>query len=31
MGALMNNLKSEYAGSVDMAMAGKIAKLILNN
>ena len=31
MSALMNNLKSEYAGSVDMAMAGKIAKLILNN
>ena len=31
MGALMNILKSEYAGSVDMAMAGKIAKLILNN
>ena len=31
MGALMNNLKSEYAGSVDMAMAGKIAKLLLNN
>ena len=31
MGALMNNLKSEYAGSVDIAMAGKIAKLILNN
>ena len=31
MGALMNNLKSEYAGSVNMAMAGKIAKLILNN
>ncbi len=30
MGALMNNLKSEYGGSVDMAMAGKIAKLILN-
>ena len=30
MGALMNNLKSEYAGSIDMAMAGKIAKLILN-
>ena len=27
---LINNLKSEYAGSVDMAMAGKIAKLILN-
>ena len=31
MGALMNNLRSEYAGSVDMATAGKIAKLILNN
>ena len=31
MGALMNNLKSEYTGSVDMAVAGKIAKLILNN
>ena len=31
MGSLMNNLKSEYAGSVDMATAGKIAKLILNN
>ena len=31
MGALMNNLKSEYAGSIDMATAGKIAKLILNN
>ena len=31
MCALMNNLKSEYGGSVDMAMAGKIAKLILNN
>ena len=31
MGALMNNLKSEYVGSVDMATAGKIAKLILNN
>ena len=30
MGALMNNLKSEYGGSVDMAMAVKIAKLILN-
>ena len=30
MGALMNNLKSEYAGCVDMATAGKIAKLILN-
>ena len=31
MGALMNNLKFEHAGSVDMAMAGKIAKLLLNN
>ena len=31
MGALMNILKSEYASSIDMAMAGKIAKLILNN
>ena len=31
MRSLINNLKSEYAGSVDMAMAGKIAKLILNN
>jgi len=31
MGALMNDLKSEYAGSVDMATAGKIAKLILSN
>ena len=30
MHSLINNLKSEYAGSVDMAMAGKIAKLILN-
>ena len=30
MGALMNNLKSEYTGSVDMAIAGKIAKLIFN-
>ena len=31
MGTLMNNLKSDYTGSVDMATAGKIAKLILNN
>ena len=31
MGTLMNNLKSEYAGSIDMAVAGKIAKLLLNN
>ena len=30
MRSLINNLKSKYAGSVDMAMAGKIAKLILN-
>ena len=30
MRSLINNLKSEYAGSVDMATAGKIAKLILN-
>ena len=30
MRSLINNLKSEYAGSVDMAMAGKIAKSILN-
>ena len=29
--SLINNFKSEYAGSIDMAMAGKIAKLILNN
>lgn len=26
MGAIMNNLKSSHAGSVDMALAGKIAK-----
>ena len=31
MRSLINILKSEYAGSIDMAMAGKIAKLILNN
>ena len=31
MRSLIDNLKSEYAGSVDMATAGKIAKLILNN
>ena len=30
MRSLINNLKSEYAGSVDMAMAGKIAKSIFN-
>ena len=31
MRSLINNLKSEYAGNVDMTMAGKIAKLILSN
>ena len=31
MGALMNNLKSEHPRSVDIAMAGKIAKLLLKN
>ena len=31
MGALMNNLKSEHTGSIDMATAGKIAKLLLNS
>ena len=31
MRGLIDNLKSEYAGNIDMAMAGKIAKLILNN
>ena len=31
MRSLINNLKSEYAGNIDMTMAGKIAKLILNN
>ena len=31
MRSLIDNLKSEYAGSVNLAMAGKIAKLILNN
>ena len=31
MRSLINNLKSEYSESIDMAMAGKIAKLILNN
>ena len=30
MRSLIDNLKSEYAGCVDMATAGKIAKLILN-
>ena len=31
MSTLMKNLNFEFAGSVDMAMAGKIAKLLLNN
>ena len=31
MRSLINILKSEYAGSVNVAMAGKITKLILNN
>ncbi len=31
IGALMNNLKSEYAENVDIAMAGKIEKLLLSN
>ena len=31
LGVLMNSLKSEYTGSVDMTMAGKIAKSLLNN
>ena len=31
MGVLMNKLKTDYAGSVNMAIAGKIAKSLLNN
>ena len=31
MGVLMNKLKTDYTGSVDMAIAGKIAKSLLNN
>tara|TARA_B100000686_G_C16686427_1_gene915064 strand:+ start:792 stop:1253 length:462 start_codon:yes stop_codon:yes gene_type:complete len=31
MGKLMNNLKTNYSGSVDMSLAGKIAKDLLNN
>ena len=31
MGKLMNDLKGNYSGSVDMALAGKIAKSILTN
>ena len=30
MGAIMNFLKSKYSGSVDMGLAGKIAKDLLN-
>ena len=31
MGILMKNLKSDYSGTVDMAVAGKIAKSQLSN
>tara|TARA_Y100000590_G_scaffold465458_1_gene637835 strand:- start:2465 stop:2926 length:462 start_codon:yes stop_codon:yes gene_type:complete len=31
MGSLMNNLKENHSGSIDMALAGKIAKTILGN
>ena len=31
MGKLMNELKSHYAGTVDMALAGKLAKTKLLN
>ena len=31
MSTLMKNLNSEFTGSVDMVMTGKIAKLLLNN
>ena len=31
MGTLMSILKDNYAGSIDMALAGKIAKSILGN
>ena len=31
MGALMTSLKNNHKGSVDMVMAGKIAKSLLNN
>ena len=30
MGKIMNHLKSNYAGKIDMGFAGKIAKEILN-
>ncbi len=31
MGALMNSIKVDYAGSVDLAMVGKIAKKLLGS
>ena len=31
MGSLMNNLKEKHSGSIDMALAGKIAKSLLGN
>ena len=31
MGKLMNYLKSDYSGQIDMGLAGKIAKLKLSN
>ena len=31
MGFLMKNLKNEYSGTIDMAVAGKIAKSKLSN
>ena len=31
MGSLMTAIKSNYSGSIDMALAGKIAKSLLNN
>ena len=31
MGKLMNLVKTKYSGVIDMAMAGKIAKTLLNN
>ena len=31
MGLIMNHLKSNYAGIVDMALAGKLAKELLNS
>ena len=30
MGEVMNYLKSNYAGSVDMSLAGKLAKELFN-